>query len=73
VRRHWLKTLRRPQCPAKGRSDLHRHPLATDAEFVAGIGGNHLAAQLLGWPDTGHGRNTAQQTVPGEAAEPARW
>jgi ParB family transcriptional regulator, chromosome partitioning protein len=70
VRRAWLKTFAARKTPPKGAAAFLATALATDAEILAGIGGNHLAADLLGCPDTGYGRNTALQALPTQAGEP---
>lgn len=70
VRRAWLKTFAARKTAPKGAAAFVATAIATDAEIVAGIGGNHLAADLLGCPDTGYGRNTALQALPAQAGEP---
>jgi ParB family chromosome partitioning protein len=70
VRRAWLKTFAARKTAPKGAAAFIATAIATDAEIVAGIGGNHLAAQLLGCPDTGYGRNTALKALPAQAADP---
>ena len=70
VRRAWLRTFAARKTAPKGAAAFIAVAIATDAEIVSGISGNHLAADLLGCPDTGYGRNTALQGLPGQASEP---
>lgn len=70
VRRAWLQTFAARKTAPKGAAAFIAVAIATDAEIVSGIGGNHLAAQLLGCPETGYGRNTALQGLPAQAGDP---
>lgn len=59
VRRDYLRALLTRRTPPKGSAAFVATALARDADTVARVGGNHLAADLLGCDPTGWGRNTA--------------
>lgn len=69
VRRAWLLSFAARKTAPKGTVGFVAAALATDAEIVAGIGGNALAADLLGLPAGGYGRNTALQDLTAQASE----
>jgi ParB family chromosome partitioning protein len=69
VRRAWLRTFSARKTAPKGTAVFVATALATDAEIVAGIGGNALAADLLGLPAGGYGRNTTLQDLIAQASE----
>ena len=56
VRRDWLRTFVARKTAPKGTAAFLAAALAHDVETVAGIGGNHLAADLLGCDATEYGR-----------------
>jgi len=59
VRREYLRALLTRKTPPKGSAALVASALARDADTVAQVGGNHLAADLLGCDPTTWGRNGA--------------
>ena len=59
VRRDYLRALLTRKTPPKGSAALVATALAHDADTVARIGANHLAADLLGCDPTTWGRNGA--------------
>jgi len=69
VRREWLRGLLARKTPPKGSAALVAAALACDADTVTRIGGNHLAAELLGCEDTSYGRNSALAVLIDRASE----
>ncbi|MGQ0843473.1 MAG: ParB/RepB/Spo0J family partition protein [Sporichthyaceae bacterium] len=69
VRRAWLQSFAARKTPPKGAAAFVAAALATDAEIVAGMGGNALAAEVLGLPAGGYGRNTALQDLTAQISE----
>lgn len=60
VRRDWLRGLLTRKTAPKGSNSFLAAALAHDSEIVTGIGGNHLAADLLGCAErTEYGRSAA--------------
>ncbi len=70
VRRDWLRALLTRKTPPKGTAALVANALAADAEIVTRIGGNHLAADLLGCEANGYGRSSAVAALIGQASDP---
>jgi ParB family transcriptional regulator, chromosome partitioning protein len=70
VRREWLRGLLARKTPPKGSAALVAIGLACDADTVTRIGGNHLAAELLGCERSGYGRNSALTALVDRASEP---
>jgi ParB family chromosome partitioning protein len=58
VRRDWLRTFLSRKTAPKGTSAFVGTALARDAATIASIGGNNLAAELLGCGSAGYGRST---------------
>jgi ParB family chromosome partitioning protein len=69
VRRAWLRTFAARKTAPKGAAAFVATAIALDAEIVAGLSGNTLAADLLSCPDTGHGRNTNLAELAHQATE----
>jgi ParB family transcriptional regulator, chromosome partitioning protein len=67
VRRDWLRTFVTRKTAPKGTAAFLAAALAHDADTVASIGGNHLAADLLGCDATDYGRSTALGALVAEA------
>ena len=67
VRRDWLRTFLTRKSAPKGTTAFVAAALAHDAETVASIGGNHLAADLLGCDATEYGRSRALASLVAEA------
>ncbi|MBI4942014.1 MAG: ParB N-terminal domain-containing protein [Actinobacteria bacterium] len=63
VRRAWLKTLAARKTPPKQTATFLAVAAAHDADTIASIGGNHLAADLLGLVNTGYGRSARLQAL----------
>ncbi|WP_158220808.1 ParB N-terminal domain-containing protein [Kineosporia sp. R_H_3] len=63
VRRAWLKTLAARKTPPKQTATFLAVAAAHDADTIASVGGNHLAADLLGLGSSGYGRNDRLQTL----------
>ncbi|MFQ1004404.1 ParB/RepB/Spo0J family partition protein [Modestobacter sp. SSW1-42] len=57
VRRDWLRGLATRKTAPKGTASFLAAALARDADLLADVGGNHLAADLLGVGSTGYGRS----------------
>ncbi len=57
VRRDWLRTFLARKTAPKGTAALIGTAVALDADVVTRIGGNHLAADLLGCKNPGYGRS----------------
>lgn len=58
VRRDWLRTFLARKTAPKGTAAFVGTALARDAATIASIGGNNLAAELLGCGSAGYGRST---------------
>jgi len=69
VRREYLRALLTRKTPPKGSAALVAGALARDADTVARVGGNHLAADLLGCDPTTWGRNGAVADLIAQASE----
>jgi ParB family chromosome partitioning protein len=70
VRRTWLRGLLTRKTAPKGTGPFLAAALAHDASMVTGVGGNQLAAELLGCTATGgYGRSTAQAELVEQASE----
>jgi ParB family chromosome partitioning protein len=67
VRRDWLRPFLTRKTAPKGTAAFLAAALAHDAETVASIGGNHLAADLLGCDATEYGRSSALAALIAEA------
>jgi ParB family chromosome partitioning protein len=67
VRRDWLRTFVARKTAPKGTAAFLAAALAHDAETVASVGGNHLAADLLGCDATGYGRSSGLAALVAEA------
>jgi len=59
VRREWLRGLACRKTAPKGTAAFLAATLAVDADLLADVGGNHLAADLLGVPAGTYGRSAA--------------
>lgn len=71
VRRDWLRTYLTRKTAPKGTAAFIAAAIASDAEIVAGIGGNALAADLLGCDQSGYGRSTTWSRSSTRPAKPA--
>jgi ParB family chromosome partitioning protein len=71
ARRDWLTQFVARKTAPKHAAGFVATALAVDADTVTSIGGNHLAAELLGCTATGYGRSTELAGL-AEAATPAR-
>lgn len=69
VRREYLRALLTRKTRPKGSAALVAGALARDADTVARVGGNHLAADLLGCDPTTWGRNGAVADLIAQASE----
>ncbi len=70
VRRQWLRVLAARRTAPKGSAAFVAGALARDGERVTSIGGNHLAADLLGADSTGYGRSAGVAALVEQAGEP---
>lgn len=69
VRRTWLRTFVARKTPPKGSAAFLAEAVAADADLLARIGGNQLAANILGCEKKGFGRNTQMATLAAQASE----
>lgn len=72
VRRNWLKEFTARSKAPRGTATFLAATAAHDADVLADIGGNHLAAELLGLDSTGYGRSSALQALVAKAPSDAR-
>ena len=70
VRLAWLRTFLARKTAPKGSATFTATALASDGEVAASIGGNHLAAGLLGCEASSYGRSSAVAALVARAGEP---
>jgi len=69
VRRDWLRTFLARKTAPKGTAQFVGTALALNADTIVSIGGNHLAADLLGCDSQGYGRSTDLSALIVKASE----
>ncbi|MFC7571571.1 ParB/RepB/Spo0J family partition protein [Klenkia terrae] len=69
VRREWLRGLACRKSAPKGTATFVAVALARDGDLLADVGGNHLAADLLGVPSGAYGRSVELAAVVDKATD----
>lgn len=69
VRREWLRGLATRKTAPRGTAGFIAAALAHDAELLADVGGNHLAADLLGVTSGAYGRSVELAALVDKAAD----
>lgn len=69
VRREWLRALATRKAAPKGTATFLAAALARDADLLADVGGNHLAADLLGVASGAYGRSSELATLVEKAGD----
>jgi ParB family transcriptional regulator, chromosome partitioning protein len=72
VRRAWLKEFATRSKAPRGTAAFLAVAAAHDADVLADVGGNHLAAKVLGIESSGYGRSSGLQTLVANATSDAR-